>query len=155
MIFYTNCASIKSHEKYNRVRGNYIDFRKTSHLQIDRRREILQPAIPTLRHMRSHRVTPSWVRRDITSGIFHSGMPRNYTAANFRTLVIIGLFVSVVCTPCRLPPSRALLSWRSNSIQPRSDLVVYAEFPIQEFDYIADPSAPAAGTSLAVGLHRP
>lgn len=25
---------------------------------------------------------------------------------------------------------------------------------IQEFDYIADPSAPVAGTSLAVGLHR-
>jgi len=33
--------------------------------------------------------------------------------------------------------------------------VVYADFPIQEFDYIADPSALAAGTSLAVGLHPP
>jgi len=31
--------------------------------------------------------------------------------------------------------------------------VVYADFPIQEFDYTADPSALAAGTSLAVGLH--
>lgn len=85
---------------------------------------------------------------------FFTAASRVITTANFRTPVIIGLF-EVCHLHAPVPEDGTCISRWYDFDREKSDLVVYADFPIQEFDYTADPSALAAGTSLTVGLYTP
>lgn len=83
---------------------------------------------------------------------FYSGTPRNYNSklldtSNYR-------IVRSLSSARFYTRGRGISRW-CDFDREKSDLVVYADFPIQEFDYTADPSALAAGTSLAVGLYPP